>query len=418
MTRISVDETIATDRPEILRVLSVAHTAVSRAAGRLRYHPLAGDHSLAVQLIVPARWHQFGRWLEADQPADPGVIVTPLPVRLPQAGPASWYLHLYPGLGRAVRSFAPDVIHLWEEPWSVVALHAAILARRHGTALVLEVDQNILKRLPPPFEWVRRHVLRRTDLILARSNDAAAVVRACGYTGPVLPIGYGVDQAVFHPRARPLHTRPAEPRFELGYVGRLVVEKGLDDVIDALVLTQADVALTILGEGPHEAALRVRAAEAGLLDRVRFRPWAKPDAVASFLHGLQALILPTRTTASVKEQFGRVIIEAQACGTPVIGSTSGAIPGVIGAGGWVVPEHDPIALAGLLDRLAAAPEEVVQRGAAGLANVAARFTYPAVAADLTRAWREAHMVAAARSHRRSASFRPQSHSASAEAGLS
>ena len=55
----------------------------------------------------------------------------------------------------------------------------------------------------------------------------------------------------------------------------------------------------------------------------------------------------------MREQFGRVIVEAQACGVPVIGSRSGAIPAVVGDGGWIVPERDPANLGRLLDDLAA-----------------------------------------------------------------
>lgn len=145
-------------------VLSIAHTAVNRAAGRLRYHPFANDGSLDVTLVVPSRWHQFGRWLTADPADDPGARVVPLPIRLPRAGPASWYLHTYRGLARQVRASRPEVIHLWEEPWSLVALQASLLARRTGAALVLEVDQDIMKRLPPPFEWIRRRRLVRWNL--------------------------------------------------------------------------------------------------------------------------------------------------------------------------------------------------------------------------------------------------------------
>lgn len=59
-------------------MLSIAHTAVSRAAGRLRYHPFANDGSLDVTLVVPSRWHQFGRWLTDDPADDPGARVIPL----------------------------------------------------------------------------------------------------------------------------------------------------------------------------------------------------------------------------------------------------------------------------------------------------------------------------------------------------
>ena len=311
-----------------------------------------------------------------------------MPILLPRAGPAGWYLHFYPGLGRQVRQFAPDVIHLWEEPWSIVALHASTLARRIGAAFVLEVDQNILKRLPPPFEAIRRQVLRHTNLILARSPLAGDVARACGYVGAIMQIGYGVDQTLFFPEPG----CPSVPPLHIGFVGRLIAAKGVDDILAALTTTSSDVRFTVLGEGPHEPALRAHAAQAGLGERVTFKPWAGPEVVADLLRDLHVLVLPTRTTSDVKEQFGRVIIESQACGTPVIGSTCGAIPDVLGAGGWVVPERNPAAIASVLNRLYQHPEEIAARRLDGLANVAERFTYEEIAQDLALAFRTAHSL--------------------------
>ena len=111
-----------------LRVLSIAHTAVSRAAGRLRYEALADDATLDIHLVVPERWQQFGRTISADPAEGSGITLHTLPVRLTKAGAASWYLHFYPSLGRLAATLRPDVIHLWEEPWSVVALQGAALA--------------------------------------------------------------------------------------------------------------------------------------------------------------------------------------------------------------------------------------------------------------------------------------------------
>ncbi|MFD0938125.1 glycosyltransferase, partial [Methylobacterium trifolii] len=321
-----------------LRVLSIAHAAVSREAGRLRYYPLAERGDLELDLVVPARWHQFGRVIAAD-PADDPVRVHVEPIRLARAGPMGWYLHFYPGLRRLLRRTRADVVHLWEEPWSVVALQACLLKGR--AALVLEVDQNILKTLPPPFEAMRRFVLARTDHILSRSPDATAVVRAGGYAGPVTMIGYGVDETRFRLAQTP---PPAHAGLRIGYVGRIIEEKGLDEALDAMARATAPVSLAIMGEGPYEAQLRRRAAELGLADRVTIRGWGIPAEVAPFIHGLDALVLLTRTTQAVREQFGRVITEAQACGVPVIGSECGAIPSVVGPGGWIVPERDPEAL--------------------------------------------------------------------------
>src|SRR4051794_25608705 len=334
---------------------------------------------------MPEVWKEFGRTINS-APFDDGFPAHPLPVRLPQAGPMKWYLHFYPALRRLLRELDPDVIHLWEEPWSIVALQAQL--QRGRAALVLEVDQNILKRLPPPFEAIRKYVLGRTDHILSRSPDATAVVRARGYSGPVTPIGYGVDLATFTPEDGPSAGIAGEP-LRLGYVGRLVVEKGLDDALEALARSKSTATLSIMGEGPYETQLRGRVNELGLGDRVAIRGWDSPAAVATFLRSLDALLLLTRTTGAVREQFGRVIIEAQACGIAVIGSTCGAIPEVVGAGGWIVPEQDPDSLCRLIDALSGQRSELVTRGEAARTNVLRRFTYDAVAVAIETACRAA-----------------------------
>src|SRR5262249_33276054 len=91
----------------------------------------------------------------------------------------------------------------------------------------------------------------------------------------------------------------------------------------------------------------------------------------------------------VREQFGRVIIEAQACGIPVIGSTCGAIPDVVGEGGWIVPERSPDSLGNLLKDLAVDSALVQAKAVAARKNVGARFTYDAVAAAIETACRAA-----------------------------
>jgi glycosyltransferase involved in cell wall biosynthesis len=361
-----------------LRIASIAHPAVSSEAGRLRYPYLAEKSDVELHLIMPAIWKEFGRTIVAEPPHETDFQVHVLPIRLPHAGPMNWYLHFYPELGRLLRQIDPDVIHLWEEPWSIVALQAQLLRRR--AALVLEVDQNILKRLPPPFEAIRKFVLGRTDHVLSRTGDATMVVRARGYAGPVTPIGYGVDVGTFTP-LDPGEAR-SERDFRIGYVGRLIEEKGLDDALEAMVMGGTAVSFAIMGEGPYEPKLREHVAALGLEQRVSFQKWGTPADVASFLRGLDALVLLTRTTKAVREQFGRVIIEAQACGVPVIGSTCGAIPDVAGEGGWIVPERDPQALRSLLNQITADPALVRAKGLAARANVQARFTYEAVATAL------------------------------------
>lgn len=369
--------------PAQIRVLSIAHGAVERDVGRRRYAPFSSFNDIEVHLMAPRRWKEFGRAVEADAPGDPGVKLRLEPICLPYVPGLNWYAHVYPRLRRVLRHLNPHVVHLWEEPWSAVAFEASVL--RSNAALVLEVDQNILKRLPQPFEAMRHHVLKRTTAVLSRSPDATVVVRACGFEGPVFPIGYGVDRDIFRP-AKAAGTRG---RLRVGYAGRLVEEKGLDDMLSAMALARAPVELSLMGDGPAREPLMRRAAHLGLTNRVKLRGRGGVDEVADHFRSVDVSVLVSRTTVSWREQFGRAIIESQACGVPVIGSGSGSIPNVIGRGGWIVPEREPRPLANLLDHLFANPGEIAARGQAGMVNVETRFTYEIIAAQLRSAWREA-----------------------------
>ena len=385
-----LDPQDSSDAVEPLRVLCISHSAISRIHGRLRYGSLLGRPDLRLDLVMPNRWSERGRWLTPDPPAADEDWVHALPIRWARAGSAAWHLHHYVGLGRLMRRVQPQVIHLWQEPWSLVALQAVLLRNRlcPHAALVLEVDQNLHKRLPAPFEQIRRTVLRQTSHVLARSDEAIQVVRACGYDGPAGRIGYGVDRSVFRPMDRAAgHDAPAG--LTVGYVGRLIEEKGVGDLIEAVSRAATPVNLAIMGEGPFQASLVAQAAALGVSDRLRILPWGSPGDVAAFMSRLDILALLTRTTDTVREQFGRVIIEAQACGTPVIGSGSGAIAEVVGEGGWIVPERSPCAVAALLDRLAIQPMELEAVRARAMRQVGERFSLAVQAKVLELAWRSA-----------------------------
>jgi hypothetical protein len=104
------------------------------------------------------------------------------------------------------------------------------------------------------------------------------------------------------------------------------------------------------------------------------------------MNGLDAFVLMSQTMRTWKEQFGRVIMEAQASGLSVIGSGSGAIPGVVADSGWIVPEADPAALACLLTRLGNQPGLLRQAGEAGLAQARTRFSVSTVVDCLADAY--------------------------------
>jgi glycosyltransferase involved in cell wall biosynthesis len=357
----------------------------------VRYQPFVDSNDFDVTVLAPNRWYEFNSWVPVAPADNAGIKLLQRPIRLPHVPKMSWYLHHYPHLPQIVADLSPQVIHLWEEPWSLIALQAIRLRNRlhNSVPIILEVDQNILKRLPPPFEALRRYVLRNTDYIVSRSSDASAVVRACGYINDIGYIGYCVDPLLFNRVADKALSRSIfdiKP-FTIGYAGRLIPEKGLDDVIDALALSASNIRLAIMGRGPHESKLRERVVAKHLSSRVAFFPASEPKTVGQFLNAVDVSILLTRTTASVKEQFGRAIIESHACGTPVIGSYSGSIPEIVGRGGWIIGNDDHHALAALFDKLASTPHACDTASIAGLTQVATKYTETAVAQSLSAAWR-------------------------------
>ncbi len=281
-----------------------------------------------------------------------------------------------------MREFNPDIILAEEEPDSIAALQVAITRSIFAphAKLVLYTWQNVARPLSIPASVVRRHNLRQADGIICANTAAQRLLTSLGFSGPVaLAPSIGVDPDAFYPCDKGPLTQPAKP-LRVGYAGRLLKEKGVEILLEAITqIPHFLVEAHIIGSGPHAEALRAKVAELGLQSRVTFVPSVPPAIMRSALCELDALVLPSLSTPYWEEQFGRVIVEAMACGIPVIGSSSGAIPEVIGDAGIVVPENSPKALAGAIADLAHSIDTRLELRARGIKRVASRYTQTEVA---------------------------------------
>ena len=192
--------------------------------------------------------------------------------------------------------------------------------------------------VPPPFAQYERAALRRLDGLYPCSVQAASVIRGKGFSGPisVLPLGY--DEDVFHPGTQSLDDDP----LVLALVGRLVPEKGVLDAIQVLAAVRQErkAVLRLVGEGPDRARAQRLADDLGVGDAVEFVPWQPASGLAELYRQSHLVLVPSTSTATWVEQFGRVIVEAQACGAVVAGYASGSIPEVVGDAGLLAPERD------------------------------------------------------------------------------
>ena len=373
-----------------MRVLLISHTCQSATEGQPKAVQLARMAGLELCVLVPDRWCHYGTWRPAEVRPDLADVVRVGRVRWPWVGPGQYYLHHYPGMAELIRTFKPDVIDLWEESWGLVSVQACRLRSRLAPSakIVSETEQNVAKRLPPPFEQFRRYVLRRADFVVARSDGAAQVVRDKGYAGPVDVVPNAVDAELFRPMDRAkCKAALGASGFVVGYVGRLVPQKGLFDLLEAVARAPKDVNLLLVGSGPMEGEFRARSVAMNLDDRVRVLPEQPLAQLPTFMNAVDVLAVPSRTTPRWKEQFGRVIIEAHACGTPVIGSDSGAIPNVVGSGGMVVPEGDAAALADAVMAMRDGGQSRSTLGNLGYEVVRDQFTWARVAERMHEVYR-------------------------------
>jgi len=213
-------------------------------------------------------------------------------------------------------------------------------------------------------------VLRYAAFVAARSPAAAAIARSWGAGGAVEWCPYAV------PAWPPGQTPPART-FTVGYAGRLVESKGLPDLVAAVRRLEAPVELLLLGDGPLRGQLAGQPIPGST---VRVLDALGHEQMPSGYAQIDVLVLPSRTTPTWSEQFGRVIAEALWCGRPVVGSSSGSIPRLLEltGGGLVFPEGDVSALAEQLGRLREDP--ALRRRLARDGEAAARRLFSVAAA--------------------------------------
>ncbi|WP_136707690.1 glycosyltransferase [Agromyces sp. H66] len=330
-----------------MRSLRVSHSAVvDEWRGRERALTSLG---VDVTLLCAEQWHAGGSSVTLE-PRDGERVVG---VRTFGHHPALFLYDPRP-IWRALGE-RYDVIDVHEEPFALATAEILLLRalRKHPrrTPVVLYTAQNLRKRYPVPFRWFERWALRAASGISACNAEAARIVEDKGFAGRARVIPLGIDEQRFRPAdasaasAPPRDLGPAS--IVVGFLGRLVPEKGVLVLLDA-VARDPRLRLRIAGSGPLAPELGGRATAVGIADRVEVVGPIDPDAVVDFYRTLDVLAVPSLPTTSWTEQFGRVAVEAMACGVPVVSSDAGALPDVVGRAGLVVPAGDAAALASAL----------------------------------------------------------------------
>ncbi len=241
-------------------------------------------------------------------------------------------------LWRVLGSTPWDLIDLHEEPFGLAVAEVLALCRLRSLRIPFLVSsaQNIDKRYPPPFRWFERWSLRAASGAYTCNVEAGEILRRKGFRGlwALLPLGVDVE------RFQPTGQAPPAGRLRVGFVGRLIPHKGVDVLLEA-VADDDRMDLDVFGAGPELDRLRADATRLGIADRVSFHGHVDEGSIPAIYPAIDVLAVPSVPMPGWLEQFGRVVVEAQASGVPVVASASGALPEVVGDEGLLVPPRDP-----------------------------------------------------------------------------
>jgi glycosyltransferase involved in cell wall biosynthesis len=291
--------------------------------------------------------------------AAPGRPEYRLPLRLPMS------------VRRDMADFDPNIIHVASP--DVVAHRAISWARRRDIAVVASVHTRFetyleyyhLEWLEPSVRALLRRFYRRCDAIVAPAESTAAILRAQRMNRDISIWTRGIDRAQFNPARRSAEFRAAhgfgEDDVVVAFLGRLVLEKGLDvfaDSIDAAAAMGAKLKVLVIGDGPAREWFQTRLPDA------MFTGQLSGTELAEALASADIFLNP-----SITETFGNVTLEAMACALPVVAAAASGATSLVrnGKTGTLAEPGAIDEFAAALCKYAAKPALRARHGAAGLA---------------------------------------------------
>ena len=248
-------------------------------------------------------------------------------------------INIFPSLPYYLWKIKPDIVHLFEEPWHNIAIYLDfwmnIIGRFHKMKLIFQTFQNQIEDYQKNWQFVQNMTFKTSSAAISCTNDGVDVLKHWGYKKPIYFIYPGIETKLFGFKdSTHLREKLGLTKFTIGYFGRMIKDKGVEDLIEGCKKLQFPYQLLMIGEGSDKKYFQT------LTDNAIWLSAVSPNEISEYYSALNLLVLPSRTTPRWKEQFGRVLAEAMLCGIPVIGSSSGEIQNVIGDASLIFDEGD------------------------------------------------------------------------------
>ncbi|MDJ0949739.1 MAG: glycosyltransferase [Alphaproteobacteria bacterium] len=288
------------------------------------------------------------------------------------------YLRLMLAARGRLKRISPDVVHAHYTITHGVIAAVSGFHPRIVSAWGRDVIWDGAGRMPTPLRWLNMFALRRSDLVCSTSRFMCAHVNAFMPPGrEVQHVPFGVDPDVFAP-ARDDGDR-GDNQVRIGFVKTLKPKYGPDILIRAMPQILSGVPgaqLIIAGRGPMRRELLELARELGVADRVEFLGFVPHDEVAGLMRTFDVSV---NCSVFPSESFGVAILEASACGVPVVVTRVGGVTEACqdGETGLLVEPRSSEALARAIIHLAEDPASRSRMGQAGRAFVVENYQWAA-----------------------------------------
>lgn len=356
----------------MIRLAVISH-ALCQEVPRKRWRLLAERYPVEVNLIVPRIWRSS--WLREEvtyrpEPCHEGRFsVTPIPT----TSTKDWFRYFFLSPGMGLSQYKPHIIYtVHEEP---IWVHQQVITFRNlwsPSSKMIFFSMNALgmklEKWHQRLRWKR--VRDNYDAAIVHYPGCLKSLKGLGYQRPVyLQTQIGVDSELYRPDQADRELLRAElgltDRFVIGFAGRVSHDKGIFDLLEALPLEDINWSLLVVGDGADREKVQKIISDNGWGKRVRMTGPVPQDEVARYMRTMDCLVLGSRTLPDWIDTFPNVTVQAMACGVPVIGSDSGAIPFQLGSAGLIFSEGDAARLREHLITLGRDPglrEQLAEKG--------------------------------------------------------
>ncbi|MBD3272728.1 glycosyltransferase [Candidatus Dependentiae bacterium] len=329
-----------------MKVLVVGHAYIA-SINREKWRVFAKKFSdIKLKILIPKKWSATLFNINAgdlsEYNSDNCEFIS---INTFKSGNEVLYGYNFFALIKLLKKFKPDLIHVeqGDNAFSYFQLIflSKIFCRKAKFIFFTWVNWKNKWSLKYKLFWkfIEKFNLKNSSGAIVGNIDAAKILREKKFTKPLETLlQLGVNEKYFIP-ARKINNN----KFKIGFIGRLIKEKGILDLVRAfnyLKKFHFNWELMFVGDGKNKMDLINYINKLNLSSNVKILDPVDHTQVGSLLSSFDIFVLPSYDTEFWREQFGHVLIEAMACKVPVIGSTGGEIPKVIGDSGLIFEQKN------------------------------------------------------------------------------